>query len=358
MIRDLNKKEAANIGEAVLLLHRLADLCPGLHDLPTFDEEVAKLDRLTAFDEIEDNFKSADPEDIGGDQAHTERLLWAFGPDYVVISRAMLASDRYLDPDDCDDAAALLQLAIILWHEAHHWNDWVDGPIQDVELEMMEHLVECLGASDHPCKQQMIDHLRQQAIPDNEMQKEEAGSGWGNWLIKWIARGALSFIAILLLLALILGTDLALGVFLAIGAVLTLLFLLWYWLSQWLCVKVRWVERQLHALWRWVRQAKEEFVVRQETTRRQIVRLIRQQQWVQRQRRVRTCSTWPYGTQWMCTATTWVVQLFWELVTVFVRVVEWVVTTISVIVWYVVWLLVLCLVWLVVLVVKVLIICF
>lgn len=334
MIQDPNKNSIDNIREAIQLLKDLAKFCPNINELPTFAMELKKLDRLTSDEQgIKNKFQVGDSEELGDSQAETERILGFLGPSYMALRDDIVVSNRKLDRNNCDDMRLLLRLAIVLWHEAHHWNDWVDGPLQDVELEMMEKLIECLENSDFPCASNLVSYLRSEAIPDNKDQKKKEGTGFWNWMKKWVfARGSVILILVLIILALTIGTGGTIWIFLLKGLIIAGFIILYLWLRSILCppftIWKKIVTEKLVWLWKLVERHFEwweEKVDRIEYW---------EERQVSRQRRVRRdrCTTWPYGTQWMCKLGSYIWVIIVEIVTIFVKVVNTVVKYILVVI--------------------------
>ncbi len=167
----LTECQVRNIRRSVQLLGEIFRACPEVGGHRRWMGVLTKLEELT-------DDESAVRSHFGQDDAFlaerralgwNEKFLANLWNRYILVHTSRLA-DRDLDAADGADAAALLRLAMILWHETAHWLGGQDLTIQADEVKVLGLVKQCPYVQNHSCSALLaaeIKELRRTALDDD-----------------------------------------------------------------------------------------------------------------------------------------------------------------------------------------------
>jgi hypothetical protein len=167
----LTEQQVSNIHISVRLLGAIFRACPEVGGHRRWMGVLTKLEELT-------DGEGAVRSHFGQDDAFlqerralgwNEKFLANLWNRYILVHTSRLP-DRDLDESNSEEAATLLRLAMILWHETAHWLGGQDLTIQTDEVKVLDILKDCPYVKNHPCSESlvaMIKELRRTARDDD-----------------------------------------------------------------------------------------------------------------------------------------------------------------------------------------------
>ncbi len=154
--------QVGNIRRSVRLLAEIFRACPEVGGQRRWMGVLTKLEELTDGEgSVRAHFGQNDRFlKERGALGWNEKFLANFWNRYILVHTSRLA-DRDLNETDGEDAAALLRLAMILWHETAHWLGGQDVMIQADEVKLLGTLMQCPHVTHHPCAASLTATMRE-----------------------------------------------------------------------------------------------------------------------------------------------------------------------------------------------------
>ncbi len=158
----LTEYQVRSIRQSVHLLGEIFRACPDVGGHRRWMGVLTKLEELTDGDGAVRSYFGHDDAFLGQRRAlgWNEKFLANLWNRYILVHTSRLPN-RDLDETDDKDAAALLRLAMILWHETAHWLGGQDLMIQADELKVLSILKQCPYVQNHPCSASLTETIKE-----------------------------------------------------------------------------------------------------------------------------------------------------------------------------------------------------